>query len=72
MAIGSVFSSAQSGMNLAAATMLGAANSVASGGLDNAVQAMQNEKLAQMEFAASAALASTQSQMIGALLDITA
>ena len=72
VAIGSVYSSALSGMNMAATELLAGANSVASGNLNNAVQAMQNESLAQVEFAASATLANTQSQMTGSLLDMTA
>ena len=72
MAIGSVYSSALSGMNLAASQLLAGANSVASGNLDNVVQAMQNEQLAQVEFAAAATLLSTQSQMVGSLLDVSA
>ena len=72
MGIGSVYSSALSGMNLAAAQLLAGANSIASGNLDNAIQAMQNERLAQVEFAASATLVSTQNQMIGSLLDMSA
>jgi len=59
-------------MNMAATELLAGANSVASGNLNNAVQAMQNESLAQVEFAASATLANTQSQMTGSLLDMTA
>ena len=70
--IGSVYSSALSGMNMAAAQLLAGANSVASGNLNNVVQAMQTERLAQVEFAASATLASTQSQMLGSLLDMSA
>ncbi|MHB8635692.1 MAG: hypothetical protein ACYC96_04380 [Fimbriimonadaceae bacterium] len=72
MAIGSVYSSALSGMNLASAELLAGAKSVATGNLDNVVQAMQNERLAQVQFAASAALANTQSQLIGSLFDMTA
>lgn len=72
MAIGSATSAASYGMNLAAMELLGAANSVASGNLNGAVQAMQNEQLAQVQFAASAKVATTENQMLGAVLDMTA
>jgi hypothetical protein len=71
MAIGSVYSSALSGMNLAASEMLASAQSVASGNLDNLVGAMVNERLAQVQLAASTTLLSAQSQMLGSLFDMS-
>lgn len=61
-----------SGMNMAAFQMLGAANSVASGQLDSAVQSMQNEQMAQVQFSASAQVANTQNQILGAVIDMLA
>ncbi len=62
--------SALSGMNAAAYQMLGAANGVASGNLDNLVSSVQNMELAKVQFEASAKVAEVQSQTTQAALDM--
>jgi hypothetical protein len=62
--------SALSGMNAAAYQMLGAANGVASGNLDNIVSNVQKMQIAKVQFEASEKVAEVQSQTTQAAIDM--
>jgi hypothetical protein len=57
-------------MNAAAYQMLGAANGVASGNLDNLLSNVQNMQMAKIQFEASAKLGEVESQTTQAALDM--